>query len=127
MQVLKLLVSLRAGKPREQLQAASIDEILALQQPDGGWNQLYGTPSDAYATGQTLYVLALAGYTAERPEIKRAIDFLVSTQHPDGSWPMKSPRRPRRSAREAPIVLTPIICGAGSWATMGLAEAMPKK
>jgi hypothetical protein len=124
-QVLKLLVSLRAGKPREQLQG-TINEILALQQPDGGWNQLTGTPSDAYATGQTLYVLALAGYTADRPAIKHGIDFLVSTQHPDGSWPMKSRATPDGRPGSA-TVLTPIICGAGSWATMGLAEAMPKK
>jgi hypothetical protein len=124
-QVLKLLVSLRAGKPRAQLQA-TLDEILALQQPDGGWNQLTGTPSDAYATGQTLYVLSLAGYTAERPEIKRAIDFLVSTQHPDGSWPMKSRATPDGRPGSATL-LTPITCGTGAWATMGLAEAMPKK
>jgi squalene cyclase len=39
---------------------------------------------------RALYVLSLVDYTAERPEIKRAIDFLVATQKPDGSWPMIS-------------------------------------
>ena len=62
---------------------------MTLQRADGGWSQTV-TPlrSDAFATGQTLYVLSLAGYTTERVEIKRGIDFLVATQSSDGSWPM---------------------------------------
>ena len=123
--VLKLLVALRSGKPREQLQSA-VNELLALQQPDGGWNQLIGTDSDAFATGQALYVLSLAGCTADRPEIQRGINFLVTTQNPDGSWPMKSRATPDGRPGSAKL-LTPIISGGGSWATMGLAEAMPKK
>jgi len=43
---------------------------------------------------QTLYVLSLVGFTADRPEIKRGIDFLVATQSADGSWPMISRSTP---------------------------------
>ena len=66
--------------------------------------------SDAFATGQTLYALALAGYTAQRPEIKRAVDFLVATQKPDGSWPMTSRSTPdgRPGSSKKPV---PITCG----------------
>ena len=81
--------------------------------------------SDAFATGQTLYVLSLAGFTAERPEIQRGIDFLVATQKPDGSWPMISRSTPDGSPGSAKL-LTPITCAASSWATLGLARLVPK-
>jgi pimeloyl-ACP methyl ester carboxylesterase len=112
--VFKVLLAVRMGKPRQSMQT-TIDELLALQRADGGWSQTVPEPkSDAFATGQTLYVLSLAGYTADRPEIKRGIDFLVATQKPDG--------RPGSSK-----LLTPINCAASSWATLGLASLVPKE
>jgi len=123
--VLKLLMRARSAKPRETMQT-TIDELLALQRADGGWSQTVPElKSDAFATGQTLYVLSLAGYTAERPEIKRGIDFLVATQTPDGSWPMISRSTPDGSPGSAKL-LTPITCAASSWATLGLARLAPK-
>ena len=123
--VLKVLLGVRSGKPRETMQT-TIDELLALQRADGGWSQTVPElKSDAFATGQTLYVLSLAGYTAERPEIKRGIDFLVATQKPDGSWPMISRSTPDGSPGSSKL-LTPITCAASSWATLGLARLVPK-
>jgi hypothetical protein len=123
--VLTVLLGVRAGKPRDTLQA-TIDELLALQRADGGWSQTVPEPkSDAFATGQTLYVLSLAGYTAEKPDIKRAIDFLVATQSPDGSWPMISRSTPDGSPGSATL-LTPITCAASSWGTLGLVRLVPK-
>jgi hypothetical protein len=123
---LKVLLGVHSGKPRKALHT-TIDELLALQRADGGWSQTVPDPrSDAFATGQTLYVLALAGWTAERPEIKRGIDFLVATQKPDGSWPMISRSTPDGSPGSAKL-LTPITCAASSWATLGLARLVPKK
>ena len=122
---LKLLLAIRSGKSRDTMQAA-IDELLALQRADGGWSQTVPElKSDAFATGQTLYVLSLAGATAERPEIKRGIDFLVATQKPDGSWPMISRTTPNGSPGGAKL-LTPITCAASSWATLGLARLAPR-
>lgn len=123
---LKVLLGVRSGKPRKALQA-TIDELLALQRADGGWSQTVpDLRSDAFATGQTLYVLSLAGLTAERPEIKRGLDFLVATQKPDGSWPMISRSTPDGSPGGAKL-LTPITCAASSWATLGLARLVPKE
>ena len=124
--VMKVLMEARSVKPRETMQT-TIDELLALQRADGGWSQTVPEmKSDAFATGQTLYVLSLAGYTAERPEIKRGIDFLNATQKPDGSWPMISRSTPDGSPGSSKL-LTPITCAASSWATLGLAKLAPEK
>ena len=102
-----------AACPRESMQT-TIDELFALQRADGGWSQTVPElRSDAFATGQTLYVLSLAGFTAERSEIKRGIDFLVATQEPDGSWPMISRSTPDGSPGSSKL-LTPITCAATS-------------
>jgi Squalene-hopene cyclase C-terminal domain len=123
--VLKVLLALRAGKSRGERQGP-LNELLALQRPDGGWRQIPEMPSDAFATGQTLYVLSLAGDTAERPEIMRAIKFLVATQKPDGSWPMTSRATPDGRPGSAKL-LSPITCAASSWAVLGLASFAPKR
>lgn len=122
----KVLLGVRAGKPREALQPV-IDELLALQRADGGWSQTVPEPrSDAFATGQTLYVLSLAGLTAERPEIQRGINFLVATQAPDGTWPMVSRSTPNGEPGSSKL-LTPINCAASSWAVLGLSRLAPKE
>jgi squalene cyclase len=122
---LKVLMGTRSSKPRESMQT-TIDELFALQRADGGWSQtIPELKSDAFATGQTLYVLSLAGYSVERPEIKRGIDFLVATQKQDGSWPMVSRSTPDGSPGSAKL-LSPITCAASSWATLGLARLAPK-
>lgn len=123
-QVLKLLLAIRLDKPLEVVQS-TIDDLYALQRADGGWSQTVPElKSDAFATGQTLYALSLAGHTASRPEIKRGIDFLVATQLPDGSWPMISRSTPNGEPGSAKL-LTPITCAASSWATLGLARLAP--
>jgi hypothetical protein len=124
--VFKVMMGVRFGKPREVLQS-TIEELLALQRENGGWSQTVPEPkSDAFATGQTLYALSLAGYTAEQPEIKRAIDFLVATQSADGGWPMISRSTPDGSPGSATL-LTPITCAASSWATLGLVKLVPRE
>src|SRR5262249_48108597 len=62
---LRLLVKVRAGESAEALRP-EIDRYLGRQNKDGGWGQLRDLPSDAYATGQALYVLGQAGVPSER-------------------------------------------------------------
>lgn len=121
---LKLLLAARSGQSREAMQP-TIDRLIALQRPDGGWSQLPDSPSDAYATGETLYALSLAGLTVERPEIQRAVDFLIATQQPDGSWLMASRASNDGSEGGSSKLLTPITCAAASWATLGLSKLVP--
>ena len=63
------------------------EPILALQRPDGGWAQRHGFPSDAYATGMTLWALNESGVM--RPDAK-GVKFLLGTQAADGSWHVAS-------------------------------------
>jgi len=120
---LKVLVAARAGKAKEALRA-NAEALLAGQRSDGSWGQTAGADGDAFATGQTLYALALAGYTTDDPAVKRGIDFLVATQKSDGSWPMTSRATPDGRPGSAKL-LTPITCAASAWATMGLARLVP--
>lgn len=77
-------VALLGGSP-EQI-APARERILAAQRDDGGFSQLPDMKSDAYATGQTLFVLRRMRMPASHPAIQRGIDYLLRTQHDDGSW-----------------------------------------
>jgi hypothetical protein len=63
------------------------EPILAAQRTDGGWAQRQGFPSDAYATGMTLWALNEAGVMRLNA---RGIQFLLGTQSADGSWHVAS-------------------------------------
>ena len=114
-----------------ELQGYSIDKKFVADTTEsllGSMEKLMTVPepmSDAFATGQTLYVLSLAGYTAQQPELKRGMDFLVATQTPEGSWPMLSRSTPDGSPGSSKL-LTPITCAASCWAALGLSRLAPK-
>jgi squalene cyclase len=70
-------------------------KLLATQQKDGGFAQLPGMQSDAYATGQAIMALRAANEHKQfAPAIERAKKWLVANQKPDGSWHVKSRSRP---------------------------------
>jgi hypothetical protein len=119
---LRLLVKVLAAAPAKVLQP-QIDQLLGRQNKDGGWGQLKDGASDAYATGQTLYVLSLAGLPNDRREVRRGVTFLVNSQKADGSWPMTS--RAHSGARPAKN-LVPITYFGSAWATLGLMRSVPK-
>ena len=124
--VMQLLGQLWAGKPIKQ-RDVRIKELLALQQPDGGWSQNPYLATDAYATGQVLYALAELRVPAAAP-IQRAIAFLLRTQKADGTWYVKSRAMPIQPYFESgfPYEKDQWISMAGTaWADMALAMAAP--
>jgi len=117
-----LFHDVRDGKPAKAIESR-VAQLLSRQNRDGGWGQDRGLPSDAYATGQALYFLGLAGVKRDRGEVKRGVSFLVATQKEDGHWPMT----PRGHKGEKPANnVAPITYLGSAWATMGLMRCVPK-
>jgi ankyrin repeat protein len=84
------LLGLKWAGAQASLREKRTLELLAIQQPDGGWAQTPYLTSDAYATGQALYTLHESGIPSSDPAFRRGAGFLVSTQKEDGSWYVKS-------------------------------------
>jgi squalene-hopene/tetraprenyl-beta-curcumene cyclase len=82
-----------------------VDWLLAMQNRDGGWaaydvdidNQVLTQlpfadhnamldPSCADITARVLELLGTLGYPADHPALRRALDYLWSTQEPEGCW-----------------------------------------
>ncbi len=104
-------------------------QLLAQQQPDGGWSQRAGFPTDAYATGQTLYALHEASVVSvSSVAYQRGVKFLLDTQFEDGSWHVIS-----RAVKFQPYFESGFphhhdqwISSAGTaWAAMALALTKP--
>lgn len=61
--------------------------LLATANPDGGWSQLPGLPSDAWATGLALVTLgSLQPDLIQHSVYTQGLEFLLRTQFDDGSW-----------------------------------------
>lgn len=80
-----------------------IEELLALQRPDGGWagaslgrwkrgdkKEQDTTTSDGYGTGFTIYVLRRAGLPADHPALGQGIAWLKGHQRESGRWYSRS-------------------------------------
>lgn len=97
--------------------------VLEAQNPDGGWSQIATMASDAYATGQSLYVLAKTG-TPGIPAAENAARFLLKTQCDDGSWFVETRGKPVQvffdngdPHGKSQFISIPATC----WAVAGLA------
>lgn len=77
-------LALLGGAPSEVRRAREL--ILMGQRPDGGWGQLPKMDSDAYSTGQTLFVLQAMRLPSSHPAIQRGLRYLLKAQAKDGSW-----------------------------------------
>jgi len=78
---------------KDDLDAAR-NVILSVQRDDGGWSQAESMESDAYATGQSLFVLHSTGTPIAAQTYARGVAFLLKTQLDDGSWHVKSRSKP---------------------------------
>jgi Prenyltransferase and squalene oxidase repeat len=128
--VFRLLALKAASSPEESIRKAS-DDLLATRRNDGGWSQLDGGTSDAYATGSALVALHLSGRLAtDRPEYQGGLRFLIANQREDGSWFVASRSKPFQTYFESGFPYGKdqfISMAATSWAVTALSLSCPKK
>jgi squalene-hopene/tetraprenyl-beta-curcumene cyclase len=94
----------------DQQRNKTLQELLALQLPDGGWStpglladwkdlkRLDGKPhdiktSDAYATGFTIIVARELGVSSDDLRLRRGIEWLLKNQRVSGKWFCRSPAK----------------------------------
>src|SRR5262249_25497437 len=105
--------------------------LIGAQRADGGWSPNPDLPSDAYATGETLWALKEAGaLKPSDPAYQKGIRYLLGTQWEDGSWHVL-----RRSPKFQPYFQSGfpfehdqwISSAATSWAIRALAPAVENR
>jgi ankyrin repeat protein len=84
----------RSGADAGKIKDAAKSQ-LSLQRPDGGWAPNPNLQSDAYVTGQALWVLTETRTLAVSDSAyRKGVQFLLKTRLPDGSWhvPSRAPK-----------------------------------
>lgn len=103
--------------------------LAARQRTDGGWSQLPGLESDAYATGQAVYALRVAGgWSRTETSVDRGLRYLLASQLDDGTWFVRRRAFPFQPTMNShfPHGRDGWISAAGtSWAIMAL--SLPEK
>ena len=126
----RLLAMKAASSPGELVRKAA-DDLLATRRDDGGWSQLDGGASDAYATGSALVALRWAGGLAtDSPAYRGGLRFLIADQREDGSWYVASRSKPFQPYFESGFPYGKdqfISMAATSWAVTALSLACPKE
>jgi ankyrin repeat protein len=116
-----------AGEDSEKLVPIA-NALMREQRADGGWGQLAGLPSDAFATGHSLYALMEGGaVSAQHPAVERGVRFLLGSQLADGTWHVRRRAFPFQPPMESGFPHGAdgwISAAATSWAVMALATAM---
>lgn len=124
------LLALKAAAVPDAAVRAAVDDLVSRQNDDGGWSQLDGKPSDAYATGSALVALHLTGEVpVTHPAYRRGLAALLESQLDDGSWHVVSRSKPFQTYFESgfPHGKDQFISVAGSsWATAALVLALPR-
>jgi N-acyl-D-amino-acid deacylase len=108
----------------------AVEELIKSQTDDGGWSQKSDMDSDAYATATVLAaLLRVDDFTADNPVVRRAIQYLLDTQHADGTWHVVTRAEPFQTYFESgfPHGKDQFISIAGSsWATLALLLTLPE-
>jgi N-acyl-D-amino-acid deacylase len=121
------LLGLRWTRADESVIRSAADLLEREQHVDGGWSQLTGINSDAYATGMVLVALHWGiGLPVTDQAYRRGVEYLLRTQESDGSWFVHKRAAASNQYFESgfPHGKFQFISYAGScWATMALMYA----
>ncbi len=104
--------------------------IFKTQRADGGWSETDDRQSDAYSTGETLFVLLQTGTPATDPAVLRTRDYLIKSQHADGSWLVETHVKPVQTFFENgdPHGKHQFLSTAATaWSTAALTQLLPLK
>ncbi len=124
---LRLLGLAWAGASNADLREAA-QPLLRRQRDDGGWSGNQYLKSDAFSAGVVLTALGESGAVrADDAAYRRGIEYLLSTQYPDGSWYVRS-----RSIKFQPYFESGFPFGhdqwistaATAWATQAIARSI---
>ena len=125
------LLAMKAASSAEESIRKALDDLIATRREDGGWSQLDGGKSDAYATGSALVALHLAGRVAtDSPAYRGGLRFLIADQLGDGSWFVRSRSKPFQPYFESGFPHGKdqfISMAASSWAVGALSLACPER
>jgi len=124
------LIGLAAADASKMERAPSVKALESLQNMDGSWSQLPTIRGEAFATGEALYALHVAGDVATNdPMYQKGVKWLLQNQLPDGSWFVQTralPVQPHTFELGFPGGWSQFISGeATNWACMALLFTLP--
>ena len=107
------------------------DNLLEMQQPDGGWAQTEDMKSDPYATATVMVgLIRTQQITPENIPYQKGLSFLLKHQTESGSWHVESRSKPFQKYFETGFPHEKdqfISTTATAWATIALLLALPEK
>ena len=123
-----------SGLLAEDQRKSVVDEILSLQNRDGGWSltilgswgegedgYVPDSGSDGYATGLITFALQKAGVSPVQEKLDLALEWLVSNQNPTGGhWSTSSLNKERDLSTERGLLMSD---AATAFAVMALMQA----
>lgn len=80
------LIEGQVDKSDESVQEI-LTELVGRQNPDGGFGYRIGSASSSYQTGAAVFAMRLGGLASNHSSVKKGVEYLLSTQRADGSWP----------------------------------------
>jgi hypothetical protein len=123
------LWGLKLAGADEAVVASAASELLGRQCEDGGWAQLDGADSDAYATATALVALHRTDSLQPDADVyRRGVAYLLRSQLEDGSWHVVSRSHPFQSYYESGFPHGEdqfISTAASAWAVLALLATLP--